>query len=166
MNRIISLKDRLLKFTQDESITWTDVGSPAGPSWMDLCLESLSALLLEPLQLVGALRSALEDKDPLSPAQSSVAIAIPGISGGSKGIWIARKARGRAPPWWPLLPPECLPRLCCFAVSQLVVSLRSHVALSEKRNVFQKTVDCWKNLPQLLKGSILCSYFLFRGYCS
>lgn len=25
MNRIISLKDRLLKFTQDESITWTDV---------------------------------------------------------------------------------------------------------------------------------------------
>ena len=26
MNRIISLKDRLLKFTQEESITWTDVG--------------------------------------------------------------------------------------------------------------------------------------------
>lgn len=54
---------------------------------------------------------------------------------------------------------SAMPR--CFAVSQLAVSLRSHVALSEKRNVFQKTVDCWKNLPQLLKGSFLYSYFLF-----
>lgn len=70
-------------------------------SILDRRLPGITVLMLEPFQLAGALRSALNDKDSLSPAPVSVTIAIPGISRGFRDIWNAGMAGSMAPLRWP-----------------------------------------------------------------
>lgn len=55
-------------------------------SILDRRLPGITVLMLEPFQLAWALRSALNDKDSLSPAHVSVVIAIPGTSHGFRDI--------------------------------------------------------------------------------
>lgn len=70
------------------SIMYSPPSSPAGPSWTDICLGIPECSITRALsQLVGALKVSPRGQRLFYHLPNvSVAVAIPGISGGLKGI--------------------------------------------------------------------------------
>lgn len=92
-----------------------------GLSWRDCGLESPIALMPEPFQLVGVLRLALRTKTLYHlPGQLPLLFLASVVA---SGLFEKKEGQKAGLLRWPLVPLECLPRLCCFVVSQFVVSL-------------------------------------------